>query len=315
MYNSSPETRSENGGDVPVIVILSGPRRGRNEVLDQKTYRIVMDPDEALYVLPPDGKRTENYHATLHRVANTYELEVAPDHNIWVNGEQVKESQALKSGDMLEIGHTGPVVRYRIYHKGEAPWKTLAEALADSMNGASADGKTSLGKMSRFLSNAIRDIATQTTLWFRFWVLIVLTILIVSVVMLIAEHMQLQKRIAVEDIRIGSIEEKLEQEEVNGLTRQDLLALQSEVESQLADTMERLKVLEAGTGKASQLIAAATPSVTFLLGAYGYMEPGTGRLFRYVESGGGKSTRYTLEEEGAVLELMFTGTAFGGALA
>jgi len=57
------------------------------------------------------------------------------------------------------------------------------------------------------------------------------------------------------------------------------------------------------------VIAHATPSIAFLLGAFGLVEPGTGKFFRQVGLGGGV-TRYTLEDEGSIVEFMFTGTAF-----
>lgn len=297
---------------VSYFVILSGPRRGRSEVLDQKTYHIVMGADEAVRIMEPDGERIEDVQATLHRATGAYELEVAAGHSIWVNGEQVKKSRLLKSGDLLEIGHGGPVVRYRPYPPGEVPRKTFAEALADSLNGAKADGRTGLGRTSRFLTNFTLDLATHTTLWFRIWVLIITTILVISVAILVLQSFQIQKRVASEDIRIGSIEKKFEQQNIRDLSQEDLLALQREVKSRLADTMERLESLEAGSNKASSIIAATTPAVVFLLGSYGFVDPGSGQMFRYSESGPGV-LKYNFAGEGKVFELTFTGTAFVGS--
>jgi serine protease Do len=297
---------------VPFFVILSGPRRGQSEILGQKTYHIVMGADEAVRIMEPDGERIEDVQATLHRAIETYELEVAPNHSIWVNGEQVKVSRMLKPGDLLEIGHGGPVVRYRPYRPGGVPRKTFAEAVADSLNGAKADSHTSLGRISRFLSNITMDLATHTPLWFRVWVVIIITLLVVSVAILVLQSFQLQKRVASEDIRIGSIEERLEQQNIRSLSQEELLALQSEVKSRLADTMERLASLEDSSNKASRVIAAATPAVVFLLGSYGFVEPDSGRMFHYTEPSPG-IVKYNFEEEGKVFEVIFTGTAFVGS--
>ena len=297
---------------VPYFVILSGPRRGHSEILDQKTYHIVMGADEAVRIMEPDGERIKDVQATLHRATDTYELEVAAGHSIWVNGVQIKKSRMLKPGDLLEIGHGGPVVRYRPYLPGTVPRKTFAEAVADSLNGAKADGRTGLGRTSRFLTNITLDLATHTTLWFRVWILVIITILVISIAILVLQSFKLQKRVASEDIRIGTIEEKFEQQNTRDLSQEDLLVLQREVKSRLADTMERLESLEAGSNKASRIIAAATPAVVFLLGSYGFVEPDTGQMFRYTESGPGV-LKYNFAGEGKIFEITFTGTAFVGS--
>ena len=181
---------TSTGKYVPYFVVLSGPRRGHSEVLEQKTYRIVMGADEAVRIIVPDGESMEDVQATLHRSTGTYELEVMPGRSIWVNGQQVKTSRLLRPGDLLEIGHGGPVVRYRPFLPGTVPRKTFAEAVADSFNGARVDGHTNLGRISRFLVNITHDLATHTTLWFRIWVLIIITILVFAVVLLVLQTFQ-----------------------------------------------------------------------------------------------------------------------------
>lgn len=295
---------------VPIVIILSGPRRGHSETLSQKTYRIVLDPDESIHILEADAELEADFHATLHRATDSYEIEVAAEHNVWVNGQQVKESQLLETGDLLEIGHKGPLLRYRICPDDQTHKKNITELIADCFNGAQVDGGTRLGRISRFFSNISRDLVTQTTLWFRIWVLIITTLLVVSIVFLIMQNMKLQQRVATENVRIESIEDVLEEQDANRLSQQDLLQLQADVESQLAGTFERLEQLETVPVKTSKIIATATPSVIFILGAYGFIDPETGLLFRYMESADGLTTRYTFEEEAKVIETPFTGTAF-----
>ncbi|NIQ14618.1 MAG: hypothetical protein GTO02_09510, partial [Candidatus Dadabacteria bacterium] len=94
---------------------LSGPRRGFTKVLENKIYHLVVDFDEALHFLGPDEERAQNAYASLHRIGNTYEVRIPPDHNVWVNGQKITESQVLKSGDLLEIGRGGTIIRYRSY--------------------------------------------------------------------------------------------------------------------------------------------------------------------------------------------------------
>lgn len=296
--------------DTILAIILSGPRRGYSETLKNKIYHLVVDFDEALHFLGPDAERAHDSYASLQRVGNTYEIKVPPDHHVWVNGQKITASQKLKSGDLLEIDRGGTILRYRSYPPGAVPTKTIGMIVADSLNGASADGQSKLGKLSRFITNISWNLATQTTLWFRVWVVIILTILVISIVILVKQNLQFQRRVAFEDIRIENIEKKLKEQAANSLSQKELLQLHEEVESQLADTFQRLQELEAGSGKAPQVIASAAPSVVLLLGAFGLEESDTGRMYRYVELAEGLVTRYTLEEEGKVMEVNFTGTAF-----
>lgn len=94
----------------------------------------------------------------------------------------------------------------------------------------------------------------------------------------------------------------LEKTGAEAMSREDLLALRSEVET-------RLEALEARPGILTRVIAAVSPSVVFIQGAFGFVEPGTGRLLRYIESPEGL-TLFTLEEKGKIVELTFTGTGF-----
>lgn len=300
----------DNVETVPLVLILSGPRRGYTKTLENDIYHLIMDFDEALHFLEPDDERAKNPCAILHHVENTFEIKATPDHSVWVNGKKITDSQKLVSDDLLEIDNRGTVFRYRIYPAGVVPKKTIGMVIADSFDGANVDGHSKLSKFSRFLSNFSWGLATQTTLWFRIWVLIILTILVISFALLVMQNLQLQRRVVSENIRIESIEEKLEAQGDSSLSQQDLLQLQAAVETQLAGTFERLEELEAGSGKASKIIASASSSVAFLIGSFGFVEPETGRLFRYVEKADGRMTRYTLEEEGEAVEVTFTGTAF-----
>ncbi len=310
---SATETEHTAPQQIPVVLFLSGRRRGQIETLDRKTLRVVKGANAEIRFLAPDDEDAREYHATLHRAGTTYEIEVTPERNVWVNGHRLDTSRVLESGDLLEIGQAGagaggqagPVVRYRLYPPGATPRKSVADALADSFDGARVDGKTSLSKVARFLANITRDLATQTSLWFRLWVLVVLTALVISVVVLVAQSVRLQKRMAIEGVRIEGIAEMLERSGVQAMTREELVALQAEV----AAAIERLEALEARSDVVARVIAAADPSIAFIQGAFGFVEPETGRALRYIESADGV-VLFTLEETGKIVELTFTGTAF-----
>lgn len=294
---------------IPVAVFLSGRRRGQMEKLERETLRITRGPGAEIRFLTPDEEGAREYHATLHRSGATYELEVTPDRSVWVNGERVEESRILQSGDLVEIGQSGPVIRYRLYPAGAAWRKSITEVFADSVDGARADGLTTLGRGTRFLANVTRDLATQTSLWFRIWLLVLLTLLVVSVALLVVQNLRLQKRVTIEGVRIEGLAQMLEKARAQALSRDELLALRVEVEAALAAATERLEALEAGRGAVARIIESATPSVAFVQGAFGFNEPKTGKMLRYVETPEG-IILFTLEEHGKIVELPFTGTAF-----
>ena len=161
---------------VPCIAVISGPRRGHMQQLIEKTLRIEVAENEEVRIFPPDGESTMQCQATLHRAGDTYEIEVTEGQKVWINGSRITENQMLRSGDLLEIGHGGPVLRYRMYPPGPFPRKTMAEMFADCIDGARVDGVGRWGRATRFFGNLVHDATSHSTLWFRIWVVVLLTV-------------------------------------------------------------------------------------------------------------------------------------------
>ena len=143
----------------------------------------------------------------------------------------------------------------------------------------------------------------------RSYYVVLLTLLVVSVALLVVQNLRLQKRVTIEGVRIEGLAQMLEKARAQALSRDELLALRVEVEAALAAATERLEALEAGRGAVARIIESATPSVAFVQGAFGFNEPKTGKMLRYVETPEG-IILFTLEEHGKIVELPFTGTAF-----
>lgn len=304
----SVDTESSQHEQTPVVVFLSGRRRGHVVKLEQDTFRVVRTSPTEVRFLTPDDAGDVAYQATLHRAGPTYEVEVTPDSDVWINGQRVREAWLLQPGDLLEIGQGGPVMRYRMVGGGEVPRRSFAEALADARDGARADGHTHMGRMSRFIANICWDLLTYPSFVFRLTVAIILAALILSVVALLFHGMRLQKRVAFEGVRIEDIADMVEKTGSQAMTREELLRLQAEVESRLADALARLQALEERAGVVRRVIARASPSVAFIQGAFGFKEPSTGRPLRYVKSP--NEPAFFSFDDGTVVELLFTGTAF-----
>lgn len=317
---STPEApqlkRSKRRDPIPAVVFLSGSRRGSTERLSGATLRIDPAADAGIQLVAPDESTAPAHHGTLHRAGATYELAVTPGFDVWVNGEHV-QNRVLESGDVLEIGRGGTVLRYRLYLTGDQFYKSMQEAFADCIECARREGRSTVGRAAFFLAGITRELATQTTLWFRFGVLAMLAILVLAMVMLTRHSMDLEQRLAREQARVSGLAELLERAEREALDREDLLAMRAELESDLTTTAQRLEALEARSAAIRQVIARAAPSIVFLQGSFGFEDPESQRPLRQLVGPNGQPLRtpqgrlaVTLEGDGPVVEINFTGTAF-----
>ena len=63
---------------------------------------------------------------------------------VWVNGEPVQR-RVLVSGDLIEVGSGGPVLRYRLYAPGSRPFKSFREVFNDCLDSARYGGRSTRG--------------------------------------------------------------------------------------------------------------------------------------------------------------------------
>ena len=294
---------SESSAHRAVLRHLSGVRRGQVEALEEKTLNLLKGADMDVQALSPDVTADDgDTIAKLHRAGQTYELEVMARHTVWINGERTAGNHLLRSGDLIELGQGGPVVRFRLFPPGVVPKKTIAEVFADSVDGARADGRSAMGKTGSFLSRFTHDLATQTTLWFRIWVLVLITTLVISIAVLAVQNIRLQKHLFSEAMRIDSIAEALQKTGAQAIKKEELAKLQKVVE-------DRLESLEARTGELARVFASVEDSIAFVQGTFGFVDPGSGKPLRYTESPEGVYL-FSVEGDGKVVELTFTGSAF-----
>ncbi|MFQ5720526.1 MAG: hypothetical protein ACE5IK_13360, partial [Acidobacteriota bacterium] len=128
---------------VPVIVHLSGRMRGRTQRLGGDTLRIGAGEQAQVRLdrceITCCGEGAEgpssrfDVVATLQRRGASYRMAATPGTAIWVNGERATD-MVLASGDVIEIGQGGPLLRFRLYAPGSRAYKTLGEAFADCVD-------------------------------------------------------------------------------------------------------------------------------------------------------------------------------------
>ncbi len=304
-------------GPIPVVVHLSGKLRGTTERLSGSPLRIGTASDADVH-FPADGEpAVAAEHAVLEPQAGRGAVRAAPERPLWVNGEPV-ESQELASGDMLEIGRGGPLLRFRLYEPGSGAYKTMSEAFSDCVDCARYGADGTLARAGVLMRGVPHELATQTAPWFRAVVALALVLLTASTIYLAIRSWRLERRLEAEVERWQGVAALLAANEEQRLTAEVLESIRREMGARLEETAERLATLERRAGARRRVIAEAARSVAFLQGAYGFIEPVSGKPLRFVglDARGRPLTdplgnpQVSPDGAGPVVEALVTGTGF-----
>lgn len=309
-------TYDPSGVSRPVAMLaqLSGSRRGHSDRISGETL-LVGTAAESDVRLPADhDPPPAPIHAVLRSRGVTYEIEAAAGHSVWVNGESV-ERMLLASGDLLEMGRGGPILRFRLYPPESPAYKRVSEAFADCRDCARYSDRGALGRAAMVALGMRRELATETSRKFRASVMVLLVALVASTALLTWRSIRLEQRLSAEVTRVAGMAQLLERAGVEGLSGARLTRLRSDIDAQLASAATRIGELEARSGAVGRILAAASSSTVFLQGGYVFRDPASGRLLRMLEGPGGLPVRnaqgepaLTLEGGGNVLEVFYTGT-------
>ncbi len=293
---------------LPALVFLSGSRRGTTQFLRDDTVHIAVSARGDAQIIGATRQKHTDAAAgglsvgTLERRGQTYELKVARGTALWVNGEQV-ESMVLASGDVLELGRPGTVLRFRLYPADRGPYKTMAEAFSDCVDCAQYGGAGLVERTGILLSGIPWELATQTRPAVRVGLVAIMALLVFATGALWVHNVRLERRLAEESARVDGLAELVE-------------AAETELEEALLDATTRVESLEAREAAPGRVISASSRSVVFIQGAYGFNELNSGKPLRFllgpderpVSTPGG--TPVTVEGDGPEVEILYTGTAF-----
>ncbi len=293
----------------PVVVYLSGSRRGTTQRLSGDCLRLGATSGSEIRLSEEELGQGPSHLATLSRRGNTYELEVQTGAQVFVNGEPV-EHIVLASGDVLEAGEGGPILRFRLYPAGSTAYKSLMEAFSDCIDCARHGGRGFPGRLGILLAGMPRELATQVRPLARAGMLLLVAALTAGVGSLWLRTERLEERLSREAGRIQGISELLDAADAASFTEDDFLQARQALDRQLEQTSSRIAVLEERAGARERVIASATPSVVLVLGAYGFEDPASGRPLRHMPTGTGPTGAVTLDGTGLAVEILYTGMAF-----
>ena len=315
---ASPEDkRQDRLAATASLEILTGPARGTAAWLSEPTLDVSLDEAEQIRVAEAGSEPlADGIFARLHRAGDSYEIEARENQPLWVNGERVT-SKRLEQRDLIEFGDKGPLSRFRLHRQGDRLNRSLGDMLADCIDYTRVSRRPRLVRLQRAAGDFLHDFTLRTTIVFRVGVILALAALAWLSYQQYRSAELLQQQAASRSEQLERFARTLMRTRQEAIRRTDLRQLREELSQDLSAAAARLETLEARGEAAGRVIAAATPSVVFLQGAWGYRDIETGLMLRYrVDEDGNPLFNLrgrpllTLEGEGDVAVLEFTGTAF-----
>ena len=105
-------------GILGVLVHISGRRRGDRDVLASPSVRLGSSDEAELRFDHAEG--VQGVHATVEWAGASYHVRAEPGSMVEVNGSSV-DSRELQEGDLIRVGHGGPLLRFRLCQAGWNP--------------------------------------------------------------------------------------------------------------------------------------------------------------------------------------------------
>ena len=230
---------------IAVIAHLSGPRRGTSERLRGAVAWLVLKDQNTVHAT--FDAAPSSYDAELSRRGQSYELAASAGQDIWVNGERA-ERLVLASGDVIEIGSGGPVIRFRLYPLERGTAKSMGEVFSDCLACARHEPGSVLRRAGVFLAGIPMGLATQTSRSVRLSLLAAVMLLMAATIVLAGRTVLLERRLAEEQAQVSAMAALLEKSRDNPTSEAELKRMLAEVrDSMTAATENAGEMIEALT--------------------------------------------------------------------
>ena len=313
--SAGPEASAGSGGDA-VLLHLTGPHRGTRQHLRHDRVLVGTAADAVVHFPAQRDPAVYHRHAVLVRGPEGWTVE-EEDGQVYLNSADVPGlhgRDSLVPGDILEIGTGGPVVRFLMETRPEKPWKSLREVWRDCADCARHGPGGGARRLALFFGSLPRELLTRTSPRTRAVVGGLMAALAVTAASVVAYGLRIERRIGAEEARSERVAEALASLANMAESDPELRALVLELEGALTG---RIEALEEMSVAGRRVVMAASASVIFVQGGYGFVESGSERPLRMVVGpsgapriGPGGVPLTTLEGDGPVFQVQFTGSAW-----
>ncbi|MFQ5689476.1 MAG: trypsin-like peptidase domain-containing protein [Gemmatimonadota bacterium] len=312
---AAPAESTTEARPAVLVVHLSGAHRGRTRMLEGDLLRIGTADGSDLHFAADREPMVAEHHATLERQGSTYLLKAMAGSPVRVNGV-LATARRLDSGDLVQLGETGPILRIRLARSGSAAYKTMREAISDCVECARHSPGGRLDRLRVLVTAVPHELLRQTSPLSRATLLSVVLVLGVGLLGVGYYSWKVDRRLDAEVQRIYQVA-TVSEEERGRLTVEQLQDIRMELTSRLSSAVARVEALEQHNVAGPRVISIASRSVVFLQGAYGFLDPAGGKPLRIVVGSNGRPRvgqggvpGASSAGNGPLLERLFTGTAF-----
>ncbi len=313
-HSGSSEAPGSGGG--AVLLHLTGPHRGTRQRLRNDEVLVGTSGDAVVHFPSAADPVVARRHAVLVRGDDGWAV-VEEEGQVYLNSADVPGlhgRDTLVPGDILEIGTGGPVIRFLMEARDPQPYKSLREAWRDCVDCARHGRGGPIRRSAAFLASLPRELLTHTSPRTRVVMGGAFAVLFVTVGVVTAYGLRLERRIGAEEERSARVAAALNS--LANLSEGDpeLRALVVDLQDALTG---RIEVLEEMSDAGRRVVMAASSSVIFVQGGYQFIEEGSDRALRLLlgpsgrpRIGPGGVPLTTLEGDGPLFEVQFTGSAW-----
>ncbi len=306
----------EDSPKVAVLEHLTGPSRGTVSWLGDVELSAVLDESRVLQLVASADQAAKDAIAYIKRVEGRFEVSAAHNQTIWVNGRQVQKAY-LDNHDMIEFGDAGPISRFCICGSRQPIEGSFPGIFRDALGYLRNSRQPVADRISNVLGLTLRRFVTETTLVFRFLVIIAIILLAALAYQQWRISNILKEQVLSADLLMEEFARTIARNRQEAVTPSEIESLRLELGQRIETTTDRLTALEKRSRAAARIIRENTESVFLIQAAYGFRHKETGQFLRQLVGDDGTPLilpnglmALTLEGNGPIAERQFISTAF-----
>ncbi len=310
---------SDQGDTLVILDHLSGYHRGTRDTLMADDVKIGSSANVDIHFPAAKVPTVAPVHAHLYKADNGFHIRASDNTTVLVNDKAIDDIH-LFTGDLIQLGNDGPLLRFRLYQEAKRSYKSVREAVTDCIDCAKKESNNPIGRTIALIRGIPAQMPQLSPLT-RVMMLGLMVALIGFVGVLTWQTTQLsqvvdEQAMQLEDINAlwASSEDAMPMPEP--MTDDGIAVLRDSLLMQLEAAQARIEVLELQQDAGQRVIAAASQSVIFLQGAYGFVDDDGVPLRVQTDEDGNTlldengNPQILIGGNGPRAELFYTGTGF-----